>query len=157
MTTMGRKQTFEPSENFSVLHTAFCVPYWRMNHRLPPSPAGRRIRTDGWTHDRRVTFCVALAASGSVTFAAASAGLSRKSAYALRKRDRGFASLWDRSLAAARAARREARRRAFEGNEKQARPEPCRPINFINRRQADAADRDRFFAALESRPPVPVP
>ena len=57
-----------------------------------------RIRRDGWTKGKRVTFFVTLAATGSVTFAAASVGMSRKSAYALRKRDRTFSSRWDRGL-----------------------------------------------------------
>lgn len=124
-----------------------------MNHLLPPSPPNRRVRADGWTHDRRVTFCVTLAASGSVTFAAASAGLSRKSAYALKKRDPAFAALWDRSLASARAARREAFRRAAKGDEVHARSKPRRAINFVNRRKADLSERDRFFANLAG-PPV---
>ena len=127
-----------------------------MKHLLPPVAPNCPIRSDGWTPDRRVTFCVTLAASGSVTFASASAGLSRKSAYALRKRDDGFASLWDQSLEAARAARRKVRRGIRKGNEIEARPKPRQPVNFINRLQADAARRDRFFAALESRPPVPI-
>ena len=66
----------------------------------PPTPPAPR-----WTAERRVTFCLALAASGSVTFAAASAGLSRKSAYARKGRDAGFAAWWDEALAAAAAAK----------------------------------------------------
>jgi len=121
-----------------------------MSHLLPPLPAGRRHRADGWTHHRRVTFVVALAASGSVTFAAASAGLSRKSAYALKKRDAAFASLWNQSLAAAVAARQKVCRMAAKGNEGHTGPDPLQPINFINRRKADITARDRFFAGLEA-------
>jgi hypothetical protein len=128
-----------------------------MKHLLPPSRSDRRIRADGWTHSRRVTFCVTLAASGSVTFAAASAGLSRKSAYALKKRDAAFASLWNRSLSAAMAARQEICRRAAKGNEFHATPDPRQSINFINRRKADIAERDRFFASLEAGLPVVFP
>jgi hypothetical protein len=64
-----------------------------------------RIRADGWTPERRVTFCVNLAGSRSVTFAAASVGLSRKAANALRKRDPDFAALWQSALCAARTMR----------------------------------------------------
>jgi hypothetical protein len=125
-----------------------------MDIHLPPSPAGRRQRADGWTHGRRVTFVVTLAASGSVTFAAASAGLSRKSAYALKRRDAAFASLWDRSLAAAQAAQWNSSRITPKGNEGYTSPDPLQPINFINRRDADIASRDRFFAGLEAGRPV---
>ena len=121
-----------------------------MSRLLLPTTANRRHRADGWTEDRRVTFLVALAASGSVTFAAASAGLSRKSAYALKMRGAAFASLWTRSLAAASAARNEACRVAAKGNEDHNKPDPLQPINFINRRKADIAARDRFFAGLEA-------
>jgi molybdenum-dependent DNA-binding transcriptional regulator ModE len=60
-----------------------------------------RIRRDGWTNSRRVTFFVTLPATGSVTLAAASVGMSRKSAYALKKRDRTFFFFWNRGLAMA--------------------------------------------------------
>ncbi len=104
---------------------------------LPPLPAHRRIRADGWTHDRLVTFCVTLAASDNVTFAGASVGLSGKSACALKKRDPAFAALWDRCLAGAKAARLNALRKAAKGDEVYARPNPSRPINFVNSRRDD--------------------
>lgn len=66
-----------------------------MSNRRHLSNIRPRIRRDGWTNGKRVTFFVTLAATGSVTSACASVGLSRKSAYALRKRDRTFASLWE--------------------------------------------------------------
>ena len=64
----------------------------------------RRVRShrrDGWTLDRQVAFIRALFASGSVTRAAAAAGMSRESAYRLRNRREGglFAAMWDRALA----------------------------------------------------------
>jgi len=100
---------------------------------LPLSLAVHRS-TRRWNGDNTVTFLFALAASGTVTFAAASAGVSRRSAYALKRRDAGFARLgdqalagaqaarlWDQALAGAQAARavadRELRGKAAEGNE----------------------------------------
>jgi len=69
------------------------------------SHQGRRIRRDGWTAERQLHFLDALAASGSVRKAAASAGMSRESAYRLRERKDGalFAALWDRAFQPARA------------------------------------------------------
>ena len=61
----------------------------------------RRIRRDGWTAERQIGFLAALADTRSVTRAAASAGMSRESAYRLRARRDCilFAALWDRALA----------------------------------------------------------
>ena len=122
------------------------------NFRFFPAPPPR-YRRDGWTADKRVTFCVNLAASGSVTFAADSVGLSRKSAYALKKRDRAFASLWDRALAAARAAgvhaRRDAARKRGKGDEAHQAHDP--PESRARRDNESA--RDSFFLALEMRVP----
>ncbi len=50
-----------------------------------------------WTDAKAVTFIVTLAARRSVTLAAARAGMSRKSAYALRDRDPAFAAAWDKA------------------------------------------------------------
>ncbi len=56
-----------------------------------------RGRADGWTPDRQRAFLENLAACGSVSAAARSVGMSRESAYALRRRAgaRGFAQAWD--------------------------------------------------------------
>src|SRR5438270_12084319 len=64
-----------------------------------------KTRSDGWTAERQLRFLDALASSRSVLKAAASAGMSRESAYRLRERKDGalFAILWDRSLQPARA------------------------------------------------------
>ena len=70
----------------------------------PPSSARRACprscRRDGWTATRQLTFLSELARTGSVTRAARAAGMSRESAYRLRKRDPHglFAAAWDRSL-----------------------------------------------------------
>jgi hypothetical protein len=70
---------------------------------LPPL-VPTRARADGWTFERQRTFLEALASSGSVTSACAAVGMSRESAYALRRRadGRAFAQAWDaaRALAA---------------------------------------------------------
>ncbi|KQS04665.1 hypothetical protein ASG11_10730 [Sphingomonas sp. Leaf357] len=58
------------------------------------------VRHDGWTPARQVAFIAALAAIGLVSAAAKSVGMSRKSAYALRKRAgaESFAAAWDAAL-----------------------------------------------------------
>jgi len=62
----------------------------------------RRPRRPGeWSPALAVTFIVTLAATRSVTLAARAAGLSRKSAYALKGRDPAFASAWSAALRAA--------------------------------------------------------
>ena len=64
------------------------------------SPPQRKFRSDGWTPERQLRFLDALACSRSVARAAASAGMSRESAYRLRERREGalFGLLWDRVL-----------------------------------------------------------
>ena len=54
----------------------------------------RPRRLGDWTSERAVTFIVTLAATRSVTLAARAAGMSRKSAYALKQRDPAFAFAW---------------------------------------------------------------
>ena len=65
----------------------------------PPFSPARRIRRDGWTIDCQVKFIVTLRKTGSVTRAAAAAGMSRESAYRLRNRSghEDFAGAWDRA------------------------------------------------------------
>lgn len=75
--------------------------------RLLPllSPSRRPRRSGEWSPPRAVTFIVTLAATGSVTLAARSAGMSRKSAYALKARDPAFAAAWaEAAKASARAS-----------------------------------------------------
>jgi hypothetical protein len=64
-----------------------------VKHPRSLSATYRRIRADGWTPERRVTFCVNLAGSRSVTFAAASVGLSHARRLAEAERDLFFATL----------------------------------------------------------------
>jgi hypothetical protein len=63
-------------------------------------PRWRTIRRDGWTADRQLRFLDALAHTRSIAKAAAFVGMSRESAYRLRKRRDGalFGALWDRAL-----------------------------------------------------------
>ena len=66
------------------------------------SPRPRaNIRRDGWTAERQLRFLETLAATRSITKAAAAAGMSRETAYRLRDRREGalFAALWNRALA----------------------------------------------------------
>ena len=60
----------------------------------------RPRRPHEWNAGNAVTFIVTLAATGSVTLAARASGMSRKSAYALRKRDAAFAASWNAALEA---------------------------------------------------------
>lgn len=75
--------------------------------------SGRR-----WTKATRRVFLDILGRTGNVSAAARMAGLSRSSAYALRRRDPGFAAAWrDAEEEAVDLLEAEARRRAVEGIE----------------------------------------
>ena len=131
----------------AVLHPAACAPSWRMTDRKYHSADPPRMRRDGWTNSRRVTFFVTLAATGSVTFAAASVAMSRKSAYALRKRDATFASLWERAISMRRTT---TRARPVKGNRNPLTADLATPSTAINITAAESA-RDLFFAGLQKR------
>ncbi len=70
----------------------------------PDDLAQPRARHDGWSADRQVVFLEALARTGNVRAAARYAGLSRESAYKLRRRPdaRAFARAWDAAIIHAR-------------------------------------------------------
>jgi hypothetical protein len=59
-----------------------------------------RVRHDGWTPERQRCFLIALAAMGTVDSAAQAVGMSRISAYNLKKRvgAGSFAAEWDRAV-----------------------------------------------------------
>ena len=59
-----------------------------------------KIRRDGWTAERQLGFLAMLAETNSVARAAASVGMSRESAYRLRRRAgaESFAAAWDAAL-----------------------------------------------------------
>lgn len=61
----------------------------------------RPARAGEWTSGAAILFIVTLAATGSVTLAARAAGMSRKSAYALRDRNPLFAEAWQAARRAA--------------------------------------------------------
>lgn len=73
----------------------------------------QRFRRDGWTPARQLRFLDELSLTRSVTRAATAAGMSRESAYRLRKRDAHglFAAAWDRVLATAAPPARKGHRR----------------------------------------------
>jgi hypothetical protein len=68
----------------------------------------RPIRRDGWTPQRRRRFLELLGAGLNVRRACARVGMSRQTAYALRRRDPAFAMAWNSALRSARAAADEA-------------------------------------------------
>ena len=59
-----------------------------------------RVRRDGWTPERQLRFLDVLGRTRSVTKAARAAGMSRESAYRLRRRPQAalFAAAWDKAL-----------------------------------------------------------
>jgi len=62
------------------------------------------IRHDGWTRDRRRLFLESLAEGHPVESACAHVGMSKASAYALRRREPGFALAWGAASLRARDA-----------------------------------------------------
>ena len=106
----------------------------------------RTPRNGEWSGGKAVIFIVTLGATGSVTLAARSAGMSRKSAYALRSRDSAFAQAWTAALAV--------KPRTAPKGDKAKRAAPS--TSSINVPSALAAKheemrRDRFFALLSAR------
>ena len=106
-------------------------------------------RRNGWTLPRRMAFVAAIAAGRGVAHAAATAGMSRESAYRLAARPGGdaFARAWHaaatkgRAIAAAARAARHRRLRAPNGT-------------LISRPVRDAAERrdqDRALMAALAR------
>ena len=85
-----------------------------------PVPSARN-RHDGWTPERQRGFIHALSMIGVVAFASRCVGMSRKSAYELRKRagpESGFSRAWAEAQARGRTtAWFETVRRAIEGVE----------------------------------------
>ena len=122
----------------------------------------RPHRSHEWDAGKAVTFIVTLAARRSVTLAATAAGMSRKSAYALKDRNPLFAAAWNAAL------------KAREGDKahKADTPPPATPEGDIRTpaaapvRAANPSDearrfaelqRDLFFARLRQRVPKPRP
>jgi hypothetical protein len=80
------------------------------NIHTPDSPAVPALLTaafprhDGWTAERQRRFCEILSHNGRVDYAVRAVGMSRESAYGLRRRaaGRAFALAWDAALLLAR-------------------------------------------------------
>jgi len=68
---------------------------------IPCLPKTRRSRRDGWTAERQLGFLQVLARTRCVSKAASSVGMSRVSAYRLRRRlgSELFALAWDSACA----------------------------------------------------------
>ena len=77
-------------------------PRWPAYARVPPFlPVPLRARGDGWTPERQARFVGLLAETGSVAEAARRVGLTRESAWRLRRRigAASFAHAWDAVVA----------------------------------------------------------
>lgn len=115
---------------------------------MPILSRPRRPRRSGeWTEAKAVTFIVTLAASQSVTLAARAAGISRKSAYALKSRDPAFAAGWSAALGASAGSRREGNKagEACDPGFRRPKGNSRRPLQDL---EFDAIPRERFFAGL---------
>jgi hypothetical protein len=110
----------------------------------------RPHRSGEWTPATAVTFIVTLAARQSVTLAARCAGMSRKSAYALKARDPAFAAAWTAAIAAGNRPRP----LGNKVSDTHALPIPPPLGNRSRPRHSLTEDlfaRDRFFAELLNR------
>ena len=77
------------------------IPAHRVRRRPPPfHPVAVRARKGGWSFERQRRFLAALYWTGSVASAARAVGMSRMSAYRLRRRAgaASFAHAWDTVL-----------------------------------------------------------
>ena len=108
----------------------------------------RPRRAHEWSSDRAVTFLVTLAAHGSVTLAASAAGMSRKSAYALKARDSAFACAWQSALAARRPRRQGDKVEEVEGARNRTGQGDTGSRTRDRELLSRAALRDGFFARL---------
>ena len=78
------------------------------------------IRHDGWTPERRMRFLDHLAGGGNVRAACVRVGMSRDTAYRLKRRDPLFARIWDAALLLAREVSADVlANRALDGIEEQ--------------------------------------
>jgi hypothetical protein len=117
-----------------------------------------KIRRDGWTAERQLRFLGALASTRSVTKAARAAGMSRESAYRLRKRKEGglFAAAWDRALEGHKLAGVSSRRCGPTGRIARANPPKVTKWTKWKDPRFNAFEKMvRYLRALELCPPVP--
>jgi len=117
---MSARRTFSRDDRVSALDTRSRAPdpnsLYALLRKFPP--VRRRPRGDGWTIAKQRSFIHALMASGNVTAACKSVGMSRESAYLLRYAEggEGFAEAWEAALAlAAQRLADVAYERAIEG------------------------------------------
>lgn len=111
----------------------------------------RSPRAAEWSGEKAVTFIVTLAASANVTLAAARAGMSRKSAYALKSRDPAFAAAWTMAARTASLQSLSVPPKGDKGNDVHTPPvEPLQGDKPRNR-VLDEAMRDSAFAAFVTR------
>jgi hypothetical protein len=123
-----------------------------------PTRQSRGRRAHEWSAGKAVTFIVTFAATRNVTLAAHAAGMSRKAAYALKRRDPAFAAAWAASLARGREGNKveEVEHTPVPPSEGNNRAHAGRSISstdagaFERLREAEAAPRDLFFAKLEA-------
>ena len=122
---------------------------------LPLLSRPLRPRRNGeWSGSKALIFIVTLAAHRSVTLAAREAGMSRKSAYALKARDPAFAEAWGEALKNARNARQGDEvqevhnpRTSLSQGDKTRRTASSRS-STVQLRRIEELRRDRFFARL---------
>jgi hypothetical protein len=118
----------------------------------------RRRRSHEWSAGKTVTFIVTLAASGSVTLAARKAGMSRKSAYALKSRDPVFAAAWRAAVGASGRRSAAPAPRQNEGDSRtRAASSSGSTANRADTLASATEERDRMFAALAARLGRPAP
>ena len=122
------------------------------------SSPSRPRRPHEWSNGKIVTFLVTLAASRSVTLAARAAGMSRKSAYALKSRDPAFADAWAKALLASKGHKVEEIEGVPVSPTQGDAATRAAPSNVStgqrggeDERRRQNAVRDRFFAQLASR------
>ncbi len=101
-TTASAGQNTAVTANIRNIRTQDCRGQSEYECRPAPSRSActEQCRKDGWTPARQLAFLNILARTRSVTRAAAAAGMSRESAYRLRRRPTAalFAAAWDRAL-----------------------------------------------------------
>lgn len=117
----------------------------------------RPRRSYEWSPGKTVTF-VTLAASGSVTLAAKKAGMSRKSAYALKSRDPVFAAAWRAASDVSGGRPTKLTHPRPEGNiQTRAASSTGSTANGPGSLAAAAEERDRLFARLSANLGCPAP
>lgn len=104
--------------NMDPAHPALSAPDMAAPQPLGPEAPGWPRRHDGWTAPKQRLFLTTLAETGIVYRAAAAAGMSHQSAYALRRRSPAFAAAWSAAVRLAIPVIADiAHRRAIEGQE----------------------------------------